>query len=393
MGATGADVAPAPVTALLFDAFGGGGVARTVINLANHLAGRRDVELVSLFRGRSEPRFDIHPRVRLTVLRDDGDPANGMHEALARRPTLLRPRPAEPRMSLLTDLLLWRKLRALPAGILLTTRPSLHLAAARFAPRGQVTVGQDHSSFTTRFGNPAQAAVLDWTVPRLDALTVLTEADALDYRRRFPDISTLVRFVPNALPWQVSAEAAPLDAKIIVTAGRLDDGKGHARMVRAFAAVAARHPEWQLHVYGSGPARRAVEALVTELGLETRVRLRGYTRSLKAVLAQASVFALTSHAEGFSMVLTEAMSVGVPPVAMDCPRGPREIIRDGVNGRLVPDGDEPGFSAALMSLIEDPVLRRRLGARALEDARAYEMRRVGAQWERLFAEVTATRHG
>ena len=50
MGATGADVAPAPVTALLFDAFGGGGVARTVVNLANHLAGRRDVELVSLFR-------------------------------------------------------------------------------------------------------------------------------------------------------------------------------------------------------------------------------------------------------------------------------------------------------------------------------------------------------
>ena len=393
MGAAGAHVAPAPVTALLFDAFGGGGVARTVINLANHLAHQRDVELVSLFRGRGEPRFDIDPAVHLTVLHHDDEPANGMHEALARRPTMLRPRPAEPRMSLLTDLLLWRKLRALPAGILLTTRPSLHLAAARFAPRGQLTVGQDHSSFTTRFANPAQASVLDWTLPRLDAFTVLTEADAVDYRRRFPDATTLIRFVPNALSWQVPTEPARLEAKVVVTVGRLDEGKGHDRMVRAYAGVAARHPDWQLHIYGAGPARPAIQALVTELGLEEQVRLLGYTRDVRATLAQASIFALTSHAEGFSMVLTEAMSVGVPPVAMDCPRGPREIIRDGANGRLVPDGDAPGFRAALLSLIEDPERRRKLGAQAHEDARAYEMERVGAQWERLFAEVTQMRHG
>jgi glycosyltransferase involved in cell wall biosynthesis len=364
-----------------------------VINLANHLAGRRDVELVSLFRGRPEPRFAVDPRVRLTVLRQHDEPENGMHETLARRPTLLRPRPAEPRMSLLTDLLLWRRLRALPPGILLTTRPSLHLAAARFAPRGQVRIGQDHSNFTTRFANPAQARVLDWTVPRLDALTVLTEADAVDYRGRFPDATTRVCFVPNALPWPVPPVPAPLDAKVVVTAGRLDEGKGHARMVRAFAAVADRHPDWQLHIYGSGPARPAVEALVTELGLEEQVRLLGYAHDLRAVLAQASVFALTSHTEGFSMVLTEAMSVGVPPVAMDCPRGPREIVRDGANGRLVPDGDGPGFSAALLSLIEDPALRRRMGAQAHRDARAYEMGRVGAQWEGLFADLTARRHG
>jgi glycosyltransferase involved in cell wall biosynthesis len=203
----------------------------------------------------------------------------------------------------------------------------------------------------------------------------------------------LIRFVPNALSWQVPAEPARLEAKVVVTVGRLDEGKGHDRMVRAYAGVAARHPDWQLHIYGAGPARPALQALVTELGLEEQVRLLGYARDVRAALAQASIFALTSHAEGFSMVLTEAMSVGVPPVAMDCPRGPREIIRDGANGRLVPDGDGPGFSDALMSLIEDPERRRTMGAQAHEDARAYGMERVGAQWERLFAEVTQMRHG
>ena len=91
------------------------------------------------------------------------------------------------------------------------------------------------------------------------------------------------------------------------------------------------------------------------------------------------------------MVLIEAMSVGLPPVAMDCPRGPRQIIEDGSNGLLVPDGDEPAFAAALLSLVEDGELRRRLGRQALEDARAYELDEVGDQWERLFADATAAR--
>jgi glycosyltransferase involved in cell wall biosynthesis len=389
----GDDGAPSPVHVLLFDAFGGGGVARTVVNLANHLAESRQVELVSLFRGRAEPRFTVDPRVRVTVLQDRGEPLSRRHEALARRRTSLRPPPGEPRMSRLTDLLLRRTLHSLAPGVLLTTRPSLHLAAVRLAPRHLVTVGQDHSNFTTRFANRQQRDVLRWAVPRLDAFTVLTAADAVDYRHAFPDARTLIRFIPNALPWPVAGSPAPLASRIVVSAGRLDRGKGHDRLVRAFEPVARRHPDWQLHIYGAGPERDALRSLVAEHGLEEQVRLMGYTGDLRTALSEAAVFALTSHREGFSMVLIEAMSVGVPPVAMDCPRGPRQLIRDGSNGRLVPDGDGPGFTAALLSLVEDAELRRTLGSQAHEDARAYEMDRVGAAWDLLFAEATARRPG
>ena len=386
----GAGAAMRSVHILLFDAYGGGGVARTVINLANHLAGHRDVELITLFRSRAQPRFAIDPRVRVSVLHDTRRTPQRWRAQLARRRSLLRPRPSESRMSLLTDVLLWRKLRALPAGILLTTRPSLHLAAARFAPRRLVVVGQDHSQFEARFRTRRQARVLRYAVPRLDAFAVLTEEDAVDYRRAIPNASE-VRFIPNALPWKVADTPAPLESAVIVTAGRLDPGKGHARMVRAYATVAARHPEWQLHIYGSGSERNALAAQIAELGLEQQVRLMGYTLDLRSALADASVYALTSHSEGFSMVLIEAMSVGLPPVAMDCPRGPRQIIEDGHNGLLVPDGDEPAFAAALMSLVEDEVLRRRMSRQSLEDARAYEINEVGAQWERLFADTMASR--
>ena len=373
---------------LLFDAYGGGGVARTVINLANHLAQTHDVELITLLRSRNRPRFPIDSRVRISVLHDTRRKPPRWREVLAKRPSRLRPKPYESRMNLLTDVLLWRKLRSLPAGILLTTRPSLHLAAARLAPRRLVVVGQDHSQFEARFGHPRQARVLSYAVPRIDAFAVLTEEDAVDYRRAIPDAGE-IRFIPNALPWHVADEPAPLRSKVVVTAGRLDAGKGHARMIRAYAAVARRHPDWQLHIYGSGSQKRALTKLVHDLGLADQIHLKGYTRDLRSALADASVYALTSHSEGFSMVLIEAMSVGLPPVAMDCPRGPRQIIHDGSNGRLVPDGDEDAFAAALLSLIEDEGERRRLGAQALEDARAYEMDEVGREWEQLFADAAA----
>ena len=364
-------------------------MARTVVNLSNHLASSHDVELVSLFRSRRTPRFAHHPALRVTVLHPTPRRPSRLRGTISARPSRLQPGSGEPRMNRLTDLLLRRYLATVAGSTIISTRPSLHLAALQLAPRDDVVVvGQDHGHFDARFAHPRLTAVLDWAVPRLDAFAVLTEADASDYQARFPDAATRIRHLPNALPWPVPEAPAPLGAKVVVTAGRLDANKGHARMVRAFAPVAARHPDWQLHIYGAGTEDRALEALVTELGLNDNVRLMGYTLDLRTVLAQASVYALASYAESFSMSLIEAMSVGLPPVAMDCPRGPREIVDDGVNGFLVPDGDGDAFTTRLLRLVEDEELRRSLGARAHHDARRWSMDAVGQAWERLLAETS-----
>ncbi|MGZ4534756.1 MAG: glycosyltransferase family 4 protein [Nocardioidaceae bacterium] len=382
---------PLPVHVLLFHAYGSGGVARTVVNLANHLADTRDVEVISLFRRRDEPRFPLDPRVRLTVLHDTRR-TNPFRAGLARRPTRLRPAPSETQLSLLTDLLLRRKLGSLRDGLLLSTRPSLHLAATRYAPKGVVTVGQEHLNFPTRSRNPRQLPVLTTAVPGLDAYTVLTEADAADYRAALPGVDTDIRVIRNALPWPVADAPAPLDRKVVVAAGRLAPEKGYPRLLRAFAPLAAAHPDWELHIYGEGPERAALAARIDRLGLDGRALLMGYTDDLRGVLADASAYAMTSHSEGFPMALIEAMSVGLPPVVMDCPRGPAEIVADGRNGRLVADGDEGGFTAALRDVVERADVRRRLGAQALEDSTAYTMDRIGAQWEALFTELEDDRN-
>ncbi|HYO38095.1 MAG TPA: glycosyltransferase family 4 protein [Nocardioidaceae bacterium] len=374
-----------PITFLMYDALGGGGVARTVTNTANLLAEHRDVQVVSLLRRRGDQLgFPLDPRVSVDFLVDRRQGLGPVQRRLDRLPTRLALARGESAFSLRTDHLLAKRIRSLDPGVLVSTRPSLHLAATRWAPPGVHLVGQEHSTFASRMANPRQAALLSSVVPRLDAYVVLTRGDAESYRRWLPDMATRVEHIPNALPWPLPAEPSPLDAKVIVSAGRLTKQKGAGRLLQAFHAVARAHPDWQLHIYGRGPEQAALERSIERRGLQSQVRLLGYDRDFQSVLQRASMFVLASHSEGFSMVLIEAMSVGLPLVSFDCPQGPREIVENEKNGFLVPDGDIHGFAVAMRTLIENVDLRRRCGERGRERAQAYTQDVNVEEWLALF---------
>jgi GalNAc-alpha-(1->4)-GalNAc-alpha-(1->3)-diNAcBac-PP-undecaprenol alpha-1,4-N-acetyl-D-galactosaminyltransferase len=175
------------------------------------------------------------------------------------------------------------------------------------------------------------------------------------------------------------------DAGHIVSMGRLGHEKGFDRLLRAFALVARERPGWTLAIWGEGDERERLEALRASLGLDGVVQLPGLTREPFAVFAAADMFVLSSRQEGFGNVLVEAMACGLPAVAFDCPSGPREIVTDGVDGLLVPDGDEDALATAMIRLIDDPDLRGRLGSAALAVRERYAPDTIMDLWERLLA--------
>ncbi|MER7397974.1 glycosyltransferase family 4 protein [Streptomyces sp. NPDC000151] len=378
---------------LLLNAYAVGGTVRTVVNQANALAeAGHDVEVVSVHRHRAEPRFALHPKVRLRALVDGTRPPSRWTRPLTyrrqHRPSRLVPESEVrfDRFSRLTDRRIVRYLRSLHDGVLITTRPGLNLLSARFTPKSVVRVGQEHLHYSHH--KPDLAREIGRWYRRLDAVTVLTAADEDAYLRRLGDSGVRVECIPNPLSEEAPARAG-LDRPLVVSAGRLVKGKGFATLIKAFEPIARAHPEWQLRIYGAGPERDRLRTLIHDRHLYNHVYLMGTTQEFDRELAKAAVFALASRREGFGMVLAEAMSHGVPPVSFDCPHGPREIITDGQDGLLVPLGDTPGLTAALTRLVEDDALRKKLGGHAAESARRYTPARVRARWEALLTVLLA----
>ncbi|MEU7576035.1 glycosyltransferase family 4 protein [Streptomyces sp. NPDC041068] len=378
------------VVFLLHNAYGVGGTIRTTFNLAAALADRHDVRVVSMTRHREAPRFAVDPRIALVPLvdtrvgsADTGDPllaepARDFPEADRRHHQYTR----------LHDVRVEGYLRGCDADVVIGTRPGINVYLARFGPRRALRIAQEHLRHDAH--SKRLRAELARHYRELDAVVTTTEADAAVYRTRMPLPGVRVLAVPNIVP---APESPPSDgsAKVVAAAGRLVPGKRFDLLVEAFSAVAAQHPEWKLRIYGGGPAKAGLQDMIDGLGLGEHVRLMGVRSPIEAEFAKASLVASASDAESFGMTLVEAMRCGVPVVSTDCPLGPAEIIRDGHDGRLVPRGDGHALAKALVELIEDAPLRRKMGAAARESAHRYDPDPIVRRHEDLFAELGATR--
>jgi glycosyltransferase involved in cell wall biosynthesis len=377
---------PLPVRLLIIHAWGMGGTVRTTLAMGAQLGRRHDAQVVSVLRRRRKPKLR-HPRRATVTVIDDRRRPRGMAKLLGRLPSLLiHPFDhAHPWCTLWTDVQLVRWLRRLEPCVLVGTRPALNLLIARLAPPGVVRVGQEHMHAHSH--RPRLARDIRATYPRLDALTVLTSPDERDYAELLAGARTRVVRIPNPVP-RIPGPGADPAAHVIMAAGRLLPQKGFDLLVDAFAPVAARHPDWELRIYGGGRDRRALLDRIDALGLAGRVRLMGRVDGLGPAMAEASIYALSSRFEGFPMVLLEAMSKGLAVAAFDCPNGPADAIEDGVDGRIVPAEDVRALGDALLELVEDEALRRRLGAAAARASDRYDLKGIGARWDALLAELS-----
>lgn len=376
---------------LLHNAYAVGGTVRTTLNLAAALAGRHDVEVVSMARHRDEPRFAVDPRVTLVPLVDLREGSPDRDDPALSQPSADFPS-AEKRYkqySRLTDRRVRAYLERSTAHVLIGTRPGINVYLARFGPRRALRIAQEHLSHDAH--RKKLRTVLARHYRDLDAVVTMTEADAAVYRARMMLPGVKVTSVPNIVP---AAAVPPSDgtAKVIAAAGRLAPGKRFDLLVEAFSAVAAKEPDWELRVYGGGTERDRLRTLIDGLGLAGRVRLMGTRTPIETEFAKASLVVSSSEAESFGMTLVEAMRCGVPVISTDCPLGPAEIITDGVDGRLVPVGDTRALAEAMVDLIEDPAWRRAMSSAALESAHRFDPEPIVARYEELFTELSATRN-
>lgn len=175
---------------------------------------------------------------------------------------------------------------------------------------------------------------------------------------------------------------------VIVAAGRLDGNKNHAMLIHAFAKIAGEYPEMQLVIYGAGPLREQLLALVGEKKLEERITLPGSIDNVAETVGRAKIFTLTSNTEGMPNSVIEAMVLGTPVIATDCPcGGPAMLIKDGENGMLVPVGDAYALADAMRKILSDETFARKLSENAVKLADELAPEKVAGEWENYLFEI------
>lgn len=176
--------------------------------------------------------------------------------------------------------------------------------------------------------------------------------------------------------------------KRIVAVGRLDANKNHEMMIRAFAKLKDKYPEYTLTIYGEGELRPYLEDLVMRLCVSERVFLPGVIPDVAVQIERASLFLLTSYSEGVSNALIEAMASGLPVISTDVPSGGTvELITDGENGLIIPAGDGKSLEEAMDRLLGDPVLADRLGREAAKIQQRLAPEHVNRLWQAYFESI------
>jgi glycosyltransferase involved in cell wall biosynthesis len=199
----------------------------------------------------------------------------------------------------------------------------------------------------------------------------VSEGVTEDLLRAYPRLRGKVTTIHNPLllqRLQTQARAAsPVWAdqvfakRTVLAAGRLAPEKGFDILLRAFAKLLQRGLDLHLLILGEGKERTKLEDMASRLGISNRVFMPGFQENPYPFFIRADVFVLSSRYEGLGIVLLEAITLGLPVVATDCPYGPREILKDGKYGILVPPEDATALAEAAYALIDSAERRAALG--------------------------------
>lgn len=172
-----------------------------------------------------------------------------------------------------------------------------------------------------------------------------------------------------------------------VSVGRLTDQKNFPLLIDIAEKILKGRTDWRWDIYGDGEQRIALERKITELGLEEKVFLKGNVSDLYDRYPQYAAIVMTSRYEGFPMVLIEAAAKGLPMVSFDIETGPSEIIRDGVNGFLIPQNDIGSMIDRLELIMDNSALCSQMSSAAKESVEPFRLNAVCAQWQMLLQEL------
>lgn len=365
-----------------------GGIEKAIINTANLLSERYEVEIISVYNMPDSPAFPLSDRVTVRYLLRETPNREQWKMALRDKKPLAFIRESFRAVKILVakKLAMIKAVREIKSGIIISTRHEDNMLLSRHGRPGVGKIAQLHhdhkfdkkllEGFEKGYGN-------------IDIFMLLTPGLAEEVSQIMAENRhTRLVAVPNFLEKFPENVVPGNREKLILSAGRLEPVKGFDRLIEAFAAIHEKVPQWKLVILGEGVERDKLEQLIAQNGLESCVCLPGradFSR-VEQYMSKASVFAMSSHSEGLPFVLVEALSCKLPVVAYDVRVGPEAVIGSSGAGILVEDGNGAEYADAVLRLAEDEQLRLKMAEAAALRAEYFSRENVSLLWYELLEE-------
>lgn len=213
---------------------------------------------------------------------------------------------------------------------------------------------------------------------KIKLLTVPTTLDTETYR----GYGIKNEYLPNPLPFYPE-ECSALENKLAINIGRFTDDKQHLLLLDLWSKSEAIKNGWKLKIIGKGENYDKIQNKIDELNIRDSIIIESPTKEIIKEYLNASLFLFTSRAEGFGLVLAEAMACGVPCISFNCPSGPRDIIKDGYDGFLVNMNDNLDFIQKINYITNNEQVRRNLGTNAKQSVKKFSANIISDELNRL----------
>ena len=366
---------------------GYGGIEKCVVNLANTLCRKYDVEIAVCYKLYEKSAFDLDKRVKVKYLNNDLKPNHDTLRSALKSKNIIK---IIKELAFSSKVLYYRKktmvqyIKNTDSRVIISTRDIFNYWLSGYGRDGVLKIGWEHNHFHE---NLKYADKVSNSAKSLDYLVLVSSELQKFYANRLRNSNCMCIYIPNSID-KLPENSAPLKSKRLVSVGRLSPEKGYLDLLKIFNTLVKSKPDWHLDIIGDGVERDKLKKYIEKNELNEKVTLHGFQGKeyIDKILHDSSIYLMTSYTESFGIVLIEAMSHGIPCIAFDSAEGAREIINSGENGYLIKNRNQEAMIMKIKDLINNEEERIRIGKQARKSVKKYTSDIVGEEWITLMEE-------
>lgn len=357
-----------------------GGIEKQVTTLANELSKEYKIEIISLYNILSGKSFyELDERINVKYIFNSGPNRSEIKNALKKFKLINLVSELRKAFKMLYTKYFGLKkiINKLNTDILISSRIEFSKQIKR---DDIITISQEHSFIDEK----KYIKKVKRSFKHMKYLVVMTKGAKQRYDEwlKKEKIKPEVVVIPNMIKENKTGKTSTLTNNQIISVGRLEEVKDFYTLILIFSVIVKKYPNYVLKIIGEGSMREKLEEQIKNCNLEKKIILTGKLNEneINNEFLKSDVFVLTSKSESFSLVLCEAMNYGVPCVAFDVDVGPREIIKNSVNGLLIEDRNIDLMIKKIDGLLSNNDIRKKMGIDAKKKASQYYPDKILDKW-------------